>query len=119
MTIAAGFAEAIRKSGYTVYACSILPEHVHLVTARHRWDVERVVAHFKTEATIRLVRQNQHPFENLKRPGGRLVSCWAEKASNVFLNSESDIRRSISYVRQNPVKDGQDQQHWDFEKKFA
>jgi hypothetical protein len=37
-----GFGNAVRKSGLTVWACSILPEHVHMVVARHRYRVEQV-----------------------------------------------------------------------------
>lgn len=35
--VGAGFANGVRKSGYTIWACSILPEHVHLVIARQHW----------------------------------------------------------------------------------
>lgn len=35
-----GFAEYIAKSGLSVWACSILPEHVHLVVGRHHSTVE-------------------------------------------------------------------------------
>src|ERR1700732_2032301 len=35
-SIAAGFGEMVDKSAYKVYACSIMPDHVHLVIGRHR-----------------------------------------------------------------------------------
>ena len=44
---ARGFATAVERSGYTVYACSILPDHVHLVVARHRQRAEQIVAQLK------------------------------------------------------------------------
>src|ERR1044071_5565723 len=31
LAVALGFENAIRESGYAVYACSILPQHAHLV----------------------------------------------------------------------------------------
>src|SRR4051794_11858810 len=40
--VAAGFSEYCRKSDCIVHACSILPRHVHLVVARHRYSIEQV-----------------------------------------------------------------------------
>jgi hypothetical protein len=90
-----------------------------MVTSRHRWNIERVVGHFKTEATLRLVREKIHPFQEVHRPGGRLVSCWAEKSWNVYLNSDAEIRRAVEYVRNNPLKEARAAQCWSFERPFA
>src|SRR5688500_17840283 len=53
LSIAHGFADAIQESGYVLYACSILPKHVHAVVARCDNDrlVERVIGHLKARAT--------------------------------------------------------------------
>ena len=37
-----GFASYVAKAGVMVWACSILPEHAHLVIARHRLDADRL-----------------------------------------------------------------------------
>jgi hypothetical protein len=37
-----GFANAVRKNLYFIWACSILPQHVHLVIARHTYTVEQI-----------------------------------------------------------------------------
>ena len=50
VAIAHGFKRAIERSGFLIYACSILPEHVHLVIARHTYSVERVRQQLKGEA---------------------------------------------------------------------
>jgi REP element-mobilizing transposase RayT len=118
-TVADGFAVAVRKSGYVLHACAILPKHVHAVIARHKFDVERIVGHLKTEATMALVRAAHHPFQNLQRPGGRLVSCWGERGWNVYLESDADIRRAIDYVRQNLVRAGLPPQEWAFLTPYA
>src|SRR3954466_16424088 len=47
--IGRGFAEYVERSGLTVWACAILPDHVHLVLARFRLDVEQVVIQLKGE----------------------------------------------------------------------
>src|SRR5712691_10756360 len=41
-SVGRGFANGVRKSRYTIWACSILPEHVHLVIARHTYEVEKI-----------------------------------------------------------------------------
>ncbi len=117
--VASGFSEAVRKSGYDLYACSILPEHVHMVIGRHKFLAERIVGHLKTEATMALIDHRLHPFQDLKRPGGRLVSCWAEKSWNVFLDSDTEVLRAIQYVRNNPMKDGRAAQRWAFEREYG
>ncbi len=49
--VATGFANGMRKSRYTFWACSILPTHVHLVIARHTYHVEQICNLLKGEAT--------------------------------------------------------------------
>src|SRR5438034_1282644 len=39
--VGCGFANFLERSGVTVWACSILPEHVHMVIARHTYEVEK------------------------------------------------------------------------------
>src|SRR5262245_2269300 len=34
--IGCGFTDALQHSDYTIWACTVLPEHTHLVIARHR-----------------------------------------------------------------------------------
>ena len=60
--VGTGFATACRKSGLTIWACSILPEHVHAVVARHRFKVEYIVGLLKGEATKQLKRERIHPL---------------------------------------------------------
>ncbi len=51
LAISRGFVEQIRKSRYTIWACSILPEHTHLVIARHSYQIEQIVNLLKGSAT--------------------------------------------------------------------
>lgn len=43
LSIGRGFARYVERSGVTIWACAILPEHVHLVVARHRYPAEQIV----------------------------------------------------------------------------
>jgi REP element-mobilizing transposase RayT len=101
-----GFARACRESGYVVHACSILPEHVHMVIARHERDVERIVGHLKGRATQRLKAEGLWP------DGAGTV--WAQGCWRVYVNTTEDVRRAIAYVEANPEKEGKPRQHWSF-----
>ena len=109
-----GFAESVHKSGFTLWACSILPEHVHLVVARHHFKIEQAVNLLKGEATKRLASENRHPLAEYRNPRGRAPTPWVENAWKVYLDSAADIARSIAYVERNPIKEGKPRQSWPF-----
>ncbi len=108
-SVAAGFANYLARSGIIVWACSILPQHVHLAIARHRFDVEHIVNQLKGHATRQLTADHLHPLANFTpRP-----NCWARGQWKVFLNTPADIQRSIRYVQDNPAKEGMPAQKWE------
>jgi REP element-mobilizing transposase RayT len=112
--VGVGFARFLRRSGVIAWACSILPEHVHLVLARHTYDVEQIANLLKGDATRQLLAENLHPLARWAKPDGRVPCCWARHAWKVFLNSEADLLRAIRYVRENPLKEGKRIQSWSF-----
>jgi REP element-mobilizing transposase RayT len=114
-SVGIGFATFLQRSGVIVWACSILPEHVHLVIARHRYEVEKIVNHLKGDATRQLIADDLHPLAAYKKPDSRRPpKCWARKEWKVFLDSVEDILRAIRYVEENPVKEGKPRQRWNF-----
>ncbi len=117
--IAMGFKSAIAKSGYIFYACSILPEHIHLVVRRHETEFIRIIGHLKREASMALYQAALHPFHGQTRKGGQAVSCWAEKGWSVYLNSLDAVVAAIRYVERNPEKEGKPRQRWSFVAPFA
>src|SRR5690242_18816977 len=52
--VAEGFADYVRASNLTVWACAIMPDHVHLVAGVFRLSVEQLVIQLKAAATERL-----------------------------------------------------------------
>jgi REP element-mobilizing transposase RayT len=113
-SIAKGFRRAVDESGYDILACSILPEHVHIVVARHQRPAERIAGHLKTRAAQQLITDGLHPFVALRGFDGRVPSVWAHRAWKVFLDTDEDVRRAIAYVEQNPIRDGKKPQRWSF-----
>jgi REP element-mobilizing transposase RayT len=112
--VAHGFAASAHKGDVTVLACTILPEHVHLVLARHRVKVEWIVNQMKAAATRQLLEERLHPFAAWQGPDGRVPMCWAAKLWKVYLNSEEAVARAVAYVEENPVKEGKRRQNWKF-----
>lgn len=109
-----GFANSVEKSGFTIWACSIMPDHVHLVIARHGFNVEQIVNLLKGDATRQLSREGLHPLAKYARPGERPPTPWAERKWKVFLDSEDAIDEAIRYVENNPVEEGLPRQKWTF-----
>jgi len=99
-----GFAKLAEKSDLAVRACSILPEHVHMVIGRHTYHIEQAVTLFKGEATRQLIGQGLHPFRGIPPVRGRLPQPWARGEWKVYLDDLLDIERAIKYVEENPLK---------------
>jgi REP element-mobilizing transposase RayT len=106
LSVGNGFEQAVRENAYIVHACSILPEHAHLVLARLTQDVSRVIGHLKGRATHRLIEDGLWP--DRRRP------VWGKKGWKVFLSSAEDMRRAIAYVEANPEREGKPRQRWAF-----
>ncbi|MGB0768691.1 MAG: hypothetical protein ACPGYV_13405, partial [Phycisphaeraceae bacterium] len=60
--VASGFAQACVDSHYAIYACAILPNHTHLVLARHESPIEQIASHLKARATQRLNHAEMNPL---------------------------------------------------------
>jgi REP element-mobilizing transposase RayT len=100
--VARGFARAVAESGYVVFACAILPDHVHLVVQRHANRAEQIIGHFKARATQQLIEEKIHPFQSQVLPDGTLPCAWARR--EVYLDSVADILQAIEYANDNPLK---------------
>jgi REP element-mobilizing transposase RayT len=103
--VARGFAEYVQRSKITIWACSVMPDHVHLVLAPNRLLVEPLVNKLKGCATRQLRAEELFPISR---------TCWSRGQWKVFLNSGQAIDRAIRYVERNPIREGMRQQHWSF-----
>src|SRR4051812_48969116 len=111
--VARGFGGYVERTGLPVWACAILPDHVHLVVGRPPMPVERLVIQLKGDATQQLEREGIHPLAPWKLDGARVPKCWARGQWKVFLDPE-DVPRAIRYVEDNPLKERKKKQHWSF-----
>lgn len=109
-----GFGELAAEIGLAVWACAILPDHVHLVVGPYPQPPDVLAARFKKAATGCLKREGLHPFGHLAGPNGCVPKCWQRAEWKVYLFDETAVRREIKYVEDNPLKEGKPKQNWWF-----
>jgi REP element-mobilizing transposase RayT len=111
--IGTGFGSYFERIRLPVWACAILPDHVHLVVGRPEMDIEQLVIQLKGHATAELKKQRRHPFAHLVDQRGKVPKCFARGEWKVYLDL-NDIELAIRYVEENPVKEGKQPQRWTF-----
>lgn len=103
--IAAAFAETVQSRRWTCYACALMPDHVHLLIRRHRDHAEEMMLLLQDASRQRLrlrdLRSSVHPV-------------WGGPGWKVFQQSVEQVRRTIRYIEDNPVKIRQPRQRWEF-----
>ena len=110
--IAVGFLNCVRRSNVTVWACAVLPDHVHMVIAAHRLSIETLASLLKGAATTQLVKEGVHPFQGLKGEKNRVPPCFARKWWVIFKDNDEAVVNAINYVERNPIKAGFTAQKW-------
>ena len=109
-----GFGQIIHELGVQVYACVVMPDHAHLVTARHRLGGKELIGFLKRAATRQLTAEGLHPFDGHTRPNGRSPSPWAAGGWCVYLDRPEQVWQRIRYVEENPIGAGLPRQRWGF-----
>lgn len=96
---------AVAECNYTCYACAVMSDHVHLVIRKHRDLGEVMIDQLQSLSRERLIeaglRTTDHPV-------------WTRGGWKVYLEHPDDVRRTIHYVEQNPMKARMPQQAWDW-----
>ncbi len=118
LSVGVGFRRAINEGNYVVHACSILPQHVHMVIGPHKRNIRRIVGHLKGRATQQLALDGLHPLAHFHQPDGATPSPWARNSWAVFIFSEKHMREAIQYVNDNPLKEGKPRQKWSFVRQY-
>jgi len=114
-----GFSQCACKSNLTIWACSVLTDHVYMIIARHTYKVEQICNLMKGQATRALVAAGLHPLAQHKTEQGGTPSPWARGHWKVYLDSEEAIEAAIRYVEDNPLKEHKPAQRWKFVTPFC
>ena len=103
--IADGIVEALRQHIYTCYACAIMPDHVHVILRKHKHQAEEMLENLQESTRLRFrtlgLRAGDHPV-------------WGGPGWKVFLDTPTDIRRTIRYIDENPPQWRLPRQQWPF-----
>jgi REP element-mobilizing transposase RayT len=105
--IARGFGTAVEEVGLRVFACAVMPDHVHFVYATQERKNASLVGHLKSRATKQLSREDLHPLDGAATP-------WAEGHWEVYLDTPDEIAHAVDYVEHNPIRAGKAPQRWPF-----
>ena len=90
--IGEAFGATADKMACSILACSILPQHVHLVLSRSPNDVEVVVRCLKAAATTALLERKLHPLGKFQQPAAPPPMMWARSCWKVFLTYADEMR---------------------------
>jgi REP element-mobilizing transposase RayT len=107
VAVVRGFATACAEGDYTIHACAVLPDHVHLVVGSHQRKIERIVGHLRARGT-----------QELRKTPGWDRPVWGEHGWNVYLDTPANVWRAIEYVERNPIKEGKRRQYWSIVTEF-
>jgi REP element-mobilizing transposase RayT len=99
------FAGTIAEHRYTCYAAAIMPDHVHLLIRKHKHLAEVMIENFQDASRLRL-----------RNSGGFTADhpVWGGPGWKAYLDHPDEIRRTIRYIEDNPIKARQPVQIWGF-----
>ena len=112
--VARGFEKIVAVLHLVVYACAIMPDHIHFVTKRHALHIEEIVGHMKRAATRQLTEEGLHPLAGFINRSGRVPSPWVVGGWNRFIDEHRLVAPAADYVVQNPEKIGLPRQSYSF-----
>jgi REP element-mobilizing transposase RayT len=107
--VALAIKDVASAKGLAVFACAVMPDHVHLVLRTSRSTPAQILAACRSRASRRLHDAGLWPAD---RP------IWGRGRWVVDLHSDSDVLARIHYVQQNPIKAGLPPQRWSFIQPF-
>ncbi len=97
--------DLVEEHGVVIWACAVMPNHVHLLAARHKLTPAKIVAGCRARASRRLHDAGLWPAE---RP------IWGKGKWHVELETPHEVRTRIGYINRNPSEAGLPDQHWSF-----
>jgi REP element-mobilizing transposase RayT len=112
--VARGIASVLPKVNLVIHACSIMPDHVHVVVAVHKLDGDEIIACLKRAGTRGMNDEKLHPLQEFALASGKYPSPWAERGWKVKLYTSKQMHAAIRYVERNPIRAGFKPQHWSF-----
>lgn len=108
--IAAAFRQVIEEQRYTCYACAIMPDHVHILIRKHKHQATEMMDNLREASRARLCETGHRTADH---PVWTAGDGW-----KVYLFHPDEIRRTIPYIKKNPLPLGLPIQKWPFVKEY-
>ena len=108
--------QAFAQTNVPIYACAIVPDHVHLLLGRSTVKIDNLIRDLKEAAVKELARRGLSPVSRIE---GTLAphaaaTIWSVGAWKVFIDDLNHVESTIRYIqRHRPVRS------WDFVKPFC
>lgn len=99
------FGNVIDSERYTCYGCALMRDHVHLCIRKHRDSAEEMIEKLQVASRRAALNQGQRDADH---------PVWGGPGWKVFLDEPDDVRRTVKYIHDNPLKAGKAPQFWGF-----
>jgi REP element-mobilizing transposase RayT len=103
--IGRAFGDVVGRERHTCWACAVCSNHAHLLIRIHRDDAVAMWDKFANASQAAVLA-----FRGMTetRP------VRSSRPYRTYLETPYDVHREVDYIRNNPVKEGLPEQHWDF-----
>jgi len=98
--VAKAICEVAQKNKFKILACSILPDHVHMVIADMGEDIKKIVNNIKGYSSFHVNRT----LKGTVQGGGRQLHLWSKSFNDSYLNDEEHLFKAINYAQNNYLK---------------
>jgi REP element-mobilizing transposase RayT len=109
LVIAAALEAVAKQFGYTIWACAVLRNHVHLVVRVHRDRGDVMWEYFAVAARDALRRAGLVPSNH---------PVWSNRPYVVFKTTVPLVYQAVGYVEDNPEKHGLPRQEYPWVQKY-
>ena len=91
----------LHENKIAAFACTVAPDHVHLLIGPTDIHIDEVVLLLKETAAVALVQNDQHPRSLLAeydKPLTVAASVWARGSWKVFIDNVYQMHATIRYI---------------------
>ena len=85
LAVSRGFHKVVTDTLLQIYACAIMPDHVHLVFGTHFRTAESLVNQLKSCATKQLTAEGLHPFSGQHSPWRGIFGTFFSIRTTTFI----------------------------------
>jgi len=111
-TVGTAWGTLLRDQNIAVFACTVVPDHAHLLLSCPDIHVDEVALLLKKTAVAALLQNGQHPRSeaaDYTQPLTAAASVWSIGYWKVFIDTPDQMQATIRYIENH-----RSAQHWSF-----